>query len=293
MSQRAGASYPLSRAIALLGVSLALMAVVAVAMWIAKPEGAALDLPWLSIWVSLVGVLLPTLVSYHWPRRRAPGGGPAFGPFPLRAACVGALASLPLYAVFAGLQIACVKLMGHGPVAAAAEIVEPLRIHGPLDALWLVFAIALLPAVTEEILYRGTLQPAMLRRFGPLFGLLFTSLAFAIMHFDPAGFASRWLMGLFFGYLAWRTGSVWPGLVAHALNNTWGVAFANVAPLIQGPLLGAVGALLVAAGAGAVALARTDAELWPRRARTAAAGSPRFVAIRRPGEGLSPPPDGS
>lgn len=257
--------YPLGRAIALLGVSLLAMGGVAVAMWIAKPANAGLDLPWLSVWVSLVGVLAPTLLSYHWPRRRAPGGGPAFGPFPVKAALVGALASLPLYAVFAALQIACVKLLGYGPAGAAAEIVEPLRVSGPGSAAWLVLSIALLPAVTEEILYRGTLQPAMLRRFGPLIGLLLTSLAFAIMHFDPAGFPSRWLMGLWFGYLAWRTGSVWPGLVAHALNNAWGVAFANLAPHVTGPWAWGVGVLLSLAFGGAVGLMHETPELWPRR----------------------------
>jgi hypothetical protein len=36
---------------------------------------------------------------------------------------------------------------------------------------------------------------------------------------DPVGFPARWELGVLFGLLAWRTGSLWPGIFGHLANN--------------------------------------------------------------------------
>jgi hypothetical protein len=43
---------------------------------------------------------------------------------------------------------------------------------------------------------------------------------FAATHLDLAGALGRFVGGLALGWLAWRTGSLWPGVVAHALYNS-------------------------------------------------------------------------
>src|SRR5262245_56149806 len=57
-------------------------------------------------------------------------------------------------------------------------------------------------------------------------------------------------MGLWFGYLFIRKDSLWPGALAHALNNSWGVVLANWHTPIEAhlPLVYALAALCLAAG---------------------------------------------
>jgi hypothetical protein len=74
----------------------------------------------------------------------------------------------------------------------------------------------------EEFFFRGLLQKGISEWLGgesPVRPLLLTSLLFSLLHFDPVGFLARWELGLLFGLLALRTGSLWPGIFAHAANN--------------------------------------------------------------------------
>jgi membrane protease YdiL (CAAX protease family) len=110
---------------------------------------------------------------------------------------------------------------------------EPMRLfydallayRGPLDFAWLLLAFAVVPAVCEEILFRGFLQAGFVRLFesAPR-GIAATALVFAVFHLDPWRFAGILVLGLFLGALAQRTGSLWPAVAAHALNNTLSIA---------------------------------------------------------------------
>src|SRR5262249_10861687 len=41
----------------------------------------------------------------------------------------------------------------------------------------------------------------------------------SLFHLDPVGFLARWELGIVFGLLAWRSGSLWPGIFMHLANN--------------------------------------------------------------------------
>ena len=74
------------------------------------------------------------------------------------------------------------------------------------------------------------------------------------MHLDPVRFPAVLFLGLFLGWLAWRTGSVWPAVAAHAVNNALGSALAaggSSEPGAEGPL----GATLALLALGLAALA--------------------------------------
>ena len=77
--------------------------------------------------------------------------------------------------------------------------------------------------LAEELLFRGFLLPALSRtRLGFLGAALVTTLAWTAMHagYTPAGMVEVFLMGLYFGWLLWRTGSLRVPLVCHAAFNT-------------------------------------------------------------------------
>ena len=79
--------------------------------------------------------------------------------------------------------------------------------------------IAVLPALTEELAFRGILQPLLTSAWGPLPGIGMTALLFAAFHGSPAQLVVPFLLGLALGWLRWRTGSLWPGVLGHALHN--------------------------------------------------------------------------
>jgi len=83
------------------------------------------------------------------------------------------------------------------------------------------------PGFVEELLFRGYVQRRLLRRWRPFGAILFASVAFAIAHLDPLHVVFALPLGIWFGIIAWRTGSIWPGVVCHAfinfLWNVWGI----------------------------------------------------------------------
>lgn len=105
-----------------------------------------------------------------------------------------------------------------------------LEYRGPLDFVWLLFTFAVVPAVCEEILFRGFMQAGFIRLLesGPR-GVVTTALVFAVFHLDPWRFTGILVLGLFLGALVQRSGSLWPAIGAHALNNILSIAGAALA----------------------------------------------------------------
>ncbi len=83
----------------------------------------------------------------------------------------------------------------------------------------------LVPAVCEELLFRGTLQTELTRIAGGLGGVLCTSLAMALMHFSLPGFFVYLLIGCVLGFLRHICGSCVPGMLVHAVWRFVSLAF--------------------------------------------------------------------
>ncbi len=90
-----------------------------------------------------------------------------------------------------------------------------------------VLVVAVVPAVAEELLFRGLVQPSLIGRFGPKFGIIATALLFAMFHLNPWTFLPLFIVGTLFGYLAYKTGTFWAGVVAHFGNNIPAIVEAN------------------------------------------------------------------
>lgn len=80
--------------------------------------------------------------------------------------------------------------------------------------------IALLPAVGEELVFRGIVQQQLLRRIQqPWLALCLTAFIFSFIHFQFEGFLPRMLLGFLLGWLYWHTGNFWVPVTAHFANN--------------------------------------------------------------------------
>lgn len=87
-----------------------------------------------------------------------------------------------------------------------------------------LLVLAVLAPLVEELVFRGLLYGWVAGRWGGLPALLVSSLAFAAAHYEPAHIVLVAPLGLWFGWLRWRTGSLLPSIVAHTINNGLAVA---------------------------------------------------------------------
>ncbi|WP_432991972.1 lysostaphin resistance A-like protein [Dactylosporangium sp. CA-233914] len=77
----------------------------------------------------------------------------------------------------------------------------------------------LLTPLGEEVLFRGVFA-RFLQRWGTWVTVLVSAFIFALWHGINLVFPSAFLVGLCCGWLLCRTGSIWPGVVLHAVYNT-------------------------------------------------------------------------
>ena len=83
-----------------------------------------------------------------------------------------------------------------------------------------IMSVALVPAVFEELAFRGALQPLLIKATGkPWVGIAIASVIFSAIHFQFYGFLPRVFLGALFGWFAYRSGSLLPGMIAHFVNN--------------------------------------------------------------------------
>lgn len=110
--------------------------------------------------------------------------------------------------------------------AARAQLLrgqfEMLRQSLPVAA---VAALAAVPGVVEELFFRGFLFSAVRARTNAANTIVITSLLFGLFHlvglegFSPERGLVSTLMGFLLGWVAWRTGSVLPGMLLHGCHN--------------------------------------------------------------------------
>ena len=83
-----------------------------------------------------------------------------------------------------------------------------------------ILSITLLGPVLEELLFRGAIQGDLQRQMSPWKAIIVSSLLFGVVHMNPAQIPFAFLLGMLFGWLYYRTGSLLPGIVGHVLNNS-------------------------------------------------------------------------
>ena len=100
-----------------------------------------------------------------------------------------------------------------------------------LTRVWTIFLPYLLWGFYQEVVYRGILQTELVRRWGPLRGILVSNsiYAFGPLHFyhfshtHPAlpMFVGIFAIGLFFGILFWSSGNLWMVAIFHGIGNSY------------------------------------------------------------------------
>ena len=94
------------------------------------------------------------------------------------------------------------------------------------DAVSLDFAgfltVGIAAPLLEELLFRGVILAALLRRYSPTKAIIWSAVIFGIAHLNPWQFIAAFIIGCAIGWLFWKTGSIWIGIMMHCANNSAG-----------------------------------------------------------------------
>ena len=139
------------------------------------------------------------------------------------------------------------------PVGVAAQLVLLPLVYWPLNELWpgtfnedklsenaeelvdrangigvplLIVMVVVAAPLVEELVYRGLLQGALVRRIGRLSGLVVAAAFFALIHFRPVEYPGLFVAGLVFGACALVAGRLGPAIAAHIGFNAIGLLLA-------------------------------------------------------------------
>ena len=101
-----------------------------------------------------------------------------------------------------------------------------LRMENFNDLLINLLLIAIIPAIGEELLFRGVLQKFFFKWTGKIHWAIFVSaFLFSSIHLQFYGFLPRFILGLVLGYMFYWSGSLWIPILAHFTNNALAILF--------------------------------------------------------------------
>jgi len=129
---------------------------------------------------------------------------------------------------------------------------ELLGKQGRLELGTALLLVALLPAVAEEITFRGVVLAGLRRSGSRWIAVVGSALVFGLFHFNPYHVVAATAVGLLLGWVALESGSIVPGMLIHLVNNgvqVLGERLPAVGERVGSPVV--VGAALAATALGA------------------------------------------
>ncbi len=110
---------------------------------------------------------------------------------------------------------------------SAQAVIDNLMTGASIGALLVsILIIGVMAGFSEELFFRGAMQRIfMSTHMNCHVAVWSVAVIFSLFHFQFFGFIPRMLLGAYFGYLVWWSGSLWLPIMIHILNNTLVVIF--------------------------------------------------------------------
>ncbi len=100
------------------------------------------------------------------------------------------------------------------------DLNQTLQPDSTLGFILLFLAIVIIAPIGEEVLFRGFFQQFLEKYWKDITkAILVTSLFFAIIHMNTYWLIQIYILGVFLGYLSWKTNSIIPSIILHSINN--------------------------------------------------------------------------
>lgn len=94
-----------------------------------------------------------------------------------------------------------------------------LSVNNIIDGVLVITAVSVVPAVCEEVLFRGFIQKSFELRFRLFFGAIITAFFFALYHFNPYALIPLFVLGWYLGYSLYVSDSIFVSILLHFVNN--------------------------------------------------------------------------
>ncbi len=167
-------------------------------------------------------VILGVVWSFLWEKGFDPVRTLRLRPAPRFTAYVwGVVGLIALGVITAQLGALLVRAVPALASESLAELVRLARFTDPISFVAYALAVSLGPGISEEVAFRGVVLSGFRSRYSPATAVGVSALLFALMHLDPLHALLAFPAGLWLGFLVVRTGSLYPAVAAHALNNLW------------------------------------------------------------------------
>jgi len=230
----------LTRILVWLGI-MAVLTLLAMGLWLIVFGGSQTteSLKWLQLMQTVGTFLLPPLICaclwsegnqpFHWLKLDQKADGKLF------ALAIGMMiCAIPAINLLADLNgriqlpesLASIEQIFKQQEAAAAALTERFLQADHIGILLLnIGLMAVLPALAEELSFRGTLQQILsnaqftMHNSQTHLAIWITAFVFSAIHMQFYGFVPRMLMGAMFGYIFVWSGSLWLPIVMHFVNN--------------------------------------------------------------------------
>ena len=114
------------------------------------------------------------------------------------------------------------------------QIEALLKPENPFSFALLIITIVIIAPIGEELLFRGFLQNSLEKIWNDVTrAILFSSLFFAVIHFNPFWIIQIYFLGVLLGFLAWKTNSIIPCIIFHVIINATSLFFTSIEDSIE------------------------------------------------------------
>lgn len=136
---------------------------------------------------------------------------------------LGAVAIAQIFsAIMSALEARSASLETISHIMAQMRAAPVQAFHVPLVPL---LVISFVGPIGEEVVFRGAIQSRLVRRHGAWLGILLTSVFFGIYHWDFTQGLFAFVIGLYLGFVAYRTRSILPAILCHMAINVTSTVF--------------------------------------------------------------------
>ena len=102
---------------------------------------------------------------------------------------------------------------------------KAFMVFGSQTGIFAFLLLVIAAPILEELLFRGIILDGLLKKYSPFVSILISSILFGVAHLNPWQFVNGLIIGIFSGWVYYRTRSLLPSIIIHASANLSGFLF--------------------------------------------------------------------
>lgn len=202
--------------------------------------GSLLGLPFLLVsGNALVSYVIPFLPAFIYVliKGRAAGRKPDAPCVPLDRKIRSSMPALCAVAFLLALATLLLSVIILEPFSSLVEIPDYLidNLYGAIleDPLWNVLSVVIAAPLLEEFFIRGIILRGLLRRISAVKAIIWSAFIFALIHLNLYQALGAFVIGLFIGWVYYRSGSLLFAILIHFVNNSFSAAMLFLFPEME------------------------------------------------------------